>query len=114
MEKVTILEVSATKTFLFAGEELNVKGEVTYNPESLIINRISGSFYEKADQETGINGEYVGNFDGTYVDGVLHYSINDMTAANAVKVVGLVAEVDEYAQQIIQDDEETEPEVENE
>lgn len=111
MAKIIVTKTTATKVFEFAGEELNVKGEVIYDPKTLEIERLSGSFYEKADPETGINGEYIGNFDGSYVDGSLRYSIRDMTVENAQKVTALVAEVDEYAQQIIQTEE---PEGENE
>lgn len=105
MAKIIVTKTSATKVFEFAGTELNVKGEIAYDPKTLIPSRLSGSFYEKADPETGINGEQVGSFDGYYIDGKLHYNINGMTAENALKVTSLVAEVDEYAQQIIKTDE---------
>lgn len=105
MAKIIVTKTTATKVFEFAGQDLNVKGEVIYDPKTLEIERLSGSFYEKADPETGINGAYVGNFDGMYVDGSLRYSIRDMTAENALRVTGLVAEVDEYAQQIVQTEE---------
>ena len=108
MEKVTILEVKATKTFLFAGEELNVKGEVNYNPNTKEMYSISGSIYAKADQETGINGDFLGSFDGYMVDGQLKYNVRDMTVELAVKFAALIAEITAYAQQIINTDEESE------
>lgn len=101
MSKIIIRKTSAIKVFEFAGEELNVKGEVHYDPNTKVIDTLSGSFYEKADPETGINGDFVGSFNGNYVDGSLRYTINDMTIENAQKVTGLIAEVDAYAQQII-------------
>lgn len=104
MEKVTILDVTATKTFLFAGEELNVKGEVSYDPDKKELKRIGGSIYAKADPETGINGDFLGSFDGHMVDGQLKYNVRDMTVELAAKFVGLVAEITEYAQHIIDDD----------
>ena len=106
MSKIIIKKTTATKVFEYAGEELNVKGEVVYDPKELVAERISGSFYEKADPETGINGDMVGSFDGFYEEGHLKYSIRNMTAENAVKVVSLIAEVDNYVQEIIQTDEE--------
>ena len=105
MATIIVTKTSATKVFEFAGTELNVKGEITYDQKTLIPSNLSGSFYEKADPETGINGDYVGSFNGNYIDGKLHYDINGMTAKNALKVTSLVAEVDEYAQQIIKTDE---------
>lgn len=108
MEKVTILDVTASKTFLFAGQELNVKGEVHYDPNKKELKRIGGSIYAKADAETGINGDFLGSFDGYMVDGQLKYSVRDMTVDLAVKFIALIGEITEYAQQIINTDEESE------
>ena len=104
MEKVTILEVKATKTFLFAGEELNVKGEVNYNPNTKEMYSISGSVYAKADEETGINGDYLGYFYGHVVNGELKYEVRDMTVETASKFIALISEITDYAQQIIDTD----------
>lgn len=102
MSKIIVKKTTSTKVFEYAGEELNVKGEVVYDPKELVAERISGSFYEKANPETGINGDMIGSFDGFYESNSLKYSIRNMTAENAMKVVTLIAEIDNYAQQIIQ------------
>lgn len=106
MSTIIVKKTSATKVFEFAGTNLNAKGEVTYDPSTLIPETISGSFYEKADPETGINGDYVGNFNGFYDDGKLKYTISEMTVENAQEAIQIVAEIDENIENIISAEEE--------
>lgn len=106
MSTIIVKKVSATKVFEFAGTNLNVKGEVTYDPNTLIPDTISGSFYEKADPETGINGDMVGTFNGYYADGNLKYSISDMTIENASEAIQIVAEINADIENIISAEEE--------
>ena len=101
MAKIIVTKTSATKVFEFAGTELNVKGEITYDSKTLIPSSLSGSFYEKADSETGINGERVGSFNGYYVDGKLRYTISDMTVENATEAIQIVSEIDAHINEII-------------
>lgn len=101
MSTIIVKKTSAKKVFEFAGTNLNAKGEVIYDPSTLVPESISGSFYEKADPETGINGEMVGGFDGYYGDGKLNYTISNMTIENAQEAIQIVAEIDADIENII-------------
>ena len=105
MSTIIVKKTSSKKVFEFAGTNLNAKGEVTYDPSTLIPETISGSFYEKADPETGINGDYVGAFNGYYVDSKLKYTISDMTIENASEAIQIVSEIDADIENIISTDE---------
>lgn len=105
MSTIIVKKTSAKKVFEFAGTNLNAKGEVVYDPSTLVPESISGSFYEKADPETGINGDYVGAFNGYYVDSKLKYTISDMTIENASEAIQIVAEIDADIENIISADE---------
>lgn len=105
MSTIIVKKTSAKKVFEFAGTNLNAKGEVAYDPSTLVPETISGSFYEKADTETGINGDYVGAFNGHYVDSRLKYTISEMTIENASEAIQIVAEIDADIENIISTDE---------
>lgn len=104
MEKIIVNKATTTKNYTFVGEELNVQGEVVFDEQTKTVNVLNGSFYEKADAETGLAGNYIGSFDGYYVEGNIKFTIHDMTAENAARVTNLIVEVNTYVQDIINTD----------
>ena len=105
MSTIIVKKTSATKTFEYAGTNLNTKGEVKYDPSTQVPETISGSFYEKADSETGINGDLVGTFEGYYANGSLEYTISGMTIENAQYAYQIVAEINTDIPNIIEAEE---------
>lgn len=101
MSTIIVEKIYIKKIFNFVDTNLNAKGELIYDSVTMVPETISGSIYEKADPKTGINGNQIGGFNGYYADGVLRYTVSDMTAKTVKDSTQLIEDIESNIQSII-------------
>lgn len=94
MSEFKILISTQNDTYQYDSESLSINGVSQKDAKTDELQTISGTAY-KPNGETQ-QGTYVGNFNGRMVDGVMKYTLSDMTRQDTMLVLDAIDEIEQY------------------
>lgn len=77
MSTFTITSSSLNNQYTYTNDTLMVQGNYNMNATDNSLRDVNGSIYQR--DANGNQGAYVGNFNGYNRDGVIRYSLSEMT-----------------------------------
>lgn len=93
MGKITITSSKLNKTFTYENENLLITGNYQVDSQSGELQNVQGSAYRN---QSGEQGQYIGNFNGYSRDGEIKYSVTDMTRRDSAMVWDAIDEIEAY------------------
>ena len=94
MSKFNVVNSTLNTTYNFENENVVVNGSFQKDAQSGELQNISGTAY-KPNAEGG-QGQYIGNFNGRMQNGVMRYSLSDMTRQDTLVVLDAIDEIEQY------------------
>lgn len=93
MSKFNVTSSTLNNSFVFENENFVINGSYQNDAKTNELLSINGTVYQKTAQGAG---QYVGNFNGRVVDGVIKYSLSDMTRQDTILVLNAIDEIEKY------------------
>ena len=94
MSKFQITNSTLNSNFTYENESLSINGSFQQDAKTDELQTISGTAYKPNGE--GQQGTYIGNFNGRMVNGVLKYTLSDMTIQDTVLVLGAIEDIEKY------------------
>lgn len=94
MSEFKILISTQNDTYQYDSESLSINGVSQKDAKTDELQNISGTAY-KPNGETQ-QGTYVGSFNGRMVNGVMKYTLSDMTRQDTMLVLDAIDEIEQY------------------
>ena len=95
MSKFQITSSTLNSVFTYENDNLSINGSFMQDAKTEELQNISGTAYKPAAAE-GQQGTYVGNFNGRMVNGVMKYTLSDMTRQDTMLVLDAIDEIEQY------------------
>ena len=80
MSKFEITSSSLNNQYNFEDDNVKVQGGYAQNAQDSSLQSVNGSVYRNNE---GQQGEFIGNFNGTVRDGVIRYTLSEMSRRDA-------------------------------
>lgn len=80
MKKFEITSSSLNNQYAFEDDNVKVQGGYALNAQDNTLQSVNGSVYRNNE---GQQGEFIGNFNGYVRDGVIRYSLSEMSRRDA-------------------------------
>ena len=80
MSKFEITSSSLNNQYNFEDDNTKVQGGYALNAQDSTLQSVNGSVYRNNE---GQQGEFIGNFNGTVRDGVIRYTLSEMSRRDA-------------------------------
>lgn len=80
MKKFEITSSSLNNQYNFEDDNTKVQGGYAQNAQDNSLQSVNGSVYRNNE---GQQGEFIGNFNGTVRDGVIRYTLSEMSRRDA-------------------------------
>ena len=93
MSKFQITNSTLNSNFTYENDNLSINGSFMQDAKTEELQTISGTAYKPAAEG---QGQYVGNFNGRMVNGVMKYTLSDMTIQDTVLVLGAIEDIEKY------------------
>ena len=94
MSTFQITSSTLNSVFTYENDNLSINGSFQQDAKTDELQTISGTAYKPAAE--GQQGTYVGNFNGRMVNGVMKYTLSDMTIQDTVLVLGAIEDIEKY------------------
>ena len=94
MSKFQITSSMLNSNFTYENDNLSINGSFQQDAKTDELQTISGTAYKPAAE--GQQGTYVGNFNGRMVNGVMKYTLSDMTRQDTMLVLDAIDEIEQY------------------
>ena len=94
MSKFNITSSTLNSNFSYENESLCINGSFMQDAKTEELQNISGTAYKP--NVEGQQGTYVGNFNGRMVNGVMKYTLSDMTRQDTMLVLDAIDEIEQY------------------
>lgn len=94
MSKFQITSSMLNSNFTYENDNLSINGSFQQDAKTDELQTISGTAYMPNGE--GQQGTYVGNFNGRMVNGVLKYTLSDMTRQDTMLVLDAIDEIEQY------------------
>ena len=92
MGKFNITSSSLNNQYTFGNESVIVQGNYNMDATNNQLQNVSGTAYRKDEQ--GQQGEYIGNFTGYMKNGVVKYSMSEMSRRDSNMVWDAIDEIE--------------------
>ena len=92
MGTFTVTSSNLQNQYNYSNDTLIVIGNYSMDATTSTLQNVAGTAYRK--NQDGSQGEYVGNFNGYMRDGVVKYSISEMTRQDANLVWDAIDEIE--------------------
>lgn len=93
MGTFNVINSTLNTQYEYKDANLIVTGNYTKNSQDNTLQSIGGSCYRN---NNGQQGDYVGNFNGYVRDGVIRYSLSEMTRTDSNYVWDAIGEIETY------------------
>ena len=93
MSKFNVINSTLNTTYTFENENVVINGSFQKDAKTDELQNISGTAYQPAAEG---QGQYIGNFNGRMVNGVMKYSLSDMTRQDTLLVLDAIDEIEQY------------------
>ena len=93
MGNFKVINETKNTQYGYDNTDVIVNGNYNTNTKDGVVMNISGSVYRK--NSSGEQGEYIGNFNGQMVNGVMKYTTSQMTRQQYNLVMDLIDELEE-------------------
>ena len=94
MSKFNITSSTLNSNFSYENDNLSINGSFMQDAKTEELQNISGTAYKPAAE--GQQGTYIGNFNGRMVNGVMKYTLSDMTRQDTMLVLDAIDEIEQY------------------
>lgn len=94
MGNFNITSSSLNNQYTFDNDSVIVQGNYNLDAANNELKNVSGTAYRKNEQDQ--QGEYIGNFNGYMRDGVVKYSISEMSRRDINIVWDAIDEIETY------------------
>lgn len=94
MGTIKITSATLNTNFTYESESLSINGSFQKDAKTDELQNISGTAYKPNGE--GQQGTYVGNFNGRMVNGVMKYTLSDMTRQDSMLVLDAIDEIEQY------------------
>ena len=93
MSTFNITSSTLNTNFTYENENLVINGSFQKDAKTDELQNISGTAYQPAAEG---QGQYIGNFNGRVVNGVMKYTLSDMTRQDTILVLDAIDEIEQY------------------
>lgn len=94
MSTFQITSSTLNSVFTYENESLSINGSFVQDAKTDELQNISGTAYKPNGE--GQQGTYIGNFNGRMVNGVMKYTLSDMTRQDTMLVLDAIDEIEQY------------------
>lgn len=94
MSTFNITSSTLNSNFNYENDNLSINGSFQQDAKTDELQTISGTAYKPNGE--GQQGTYVGNFNGRMVNGVMKYTLSDMTRQDTMLVLDAIDEIEQY------------------
>ena len=94
MSKFNISSSTLNSNFTYENDNLSINGSFQQDAKTDELQTISGTAYKPNGE--GQQGTYIGNFNGRMVNGVMKYTLSDMTRQDTMLVLDAIDEIEQY------------------
>lgn len=94
MERFEVTSSSLNVNYQYSNDVVIVSGNYSKNAQNDTLNNINGTVYMQ--NQDGEQGNFIGNFNGTMRDGVIRYSLSEMSRADSNKVWDAIDGIEPY------------------
>ena len=94
MSTFNITSSTLNSNFTYENDNLSINGSFQQDAKTDELQTISGTAYKPNGE--GQQGTYIGNFNGRMVNGVLKYTLSDMTRQDTMLVLDAIDEIEQY------------------
>lgn len=94
MGTFNVISSTLNSSYEYKDANLIVNGNYAKDAQNDTLQSISGSCYRIT--QDGNQGDYVGNFNGYMRDGVIRYSLSEMTRTDSNHVWDSIGEIETY------------------
>lgn len=94
MSTFNITSSTLNSNFTYENDNLSINGSFIQDAKTDELQTISGTAYKPNGE--GQQGTFVGNFNGRMVNGVMKYTLSDMTRQDTMLVLDAIDEIEQY------------------
>ena len=94
MRTFNVTSSTLNTNFTYENENLVINGSFQKDAKTDELQNISGTAYQP--NAEGGQGQYIGNFNGRMQNGVMRYSLSDMTRQDTLVVLDAIDEIEQY------------------
>ena len=94
MSTFNITSSTLNSNFTYVNDNLSINGSFQQDAKTDELQTISGTAYKPNGE--GQQGTYIGNFNGRMVNGVMKYTLSDMTRQDTMLVLDAIDEIEQY------------------
>ena len=94
MSTFNITSSTLNSNFTYVNDNLSINGSFQQDAKTDELQTISGTAYKPNGE--GQQGTYIGNFNGRMVNGVMKYTLSDMTIQDTMLVLNAINDIESY------------------
>lgn len=94
MGTIKVTSSALNVNITYENENLFINGTYQKDAKSDELKNISGTCYKSEDGAQ--TGDYIGNFNGRNENGVMKYSLSDMTRQDTIMVLDAIDEIEKF------------------
>ena len=94
MGKFTTTQSNLDNQYSYINESVMISGNYILDAKTSAFKNVSGSVF--AYDENNVQGDFIGSFSGSLVDGEMNYSLSQMTKAQSDLVWAAINEIEQY------------------